>query len=102
MTSSPLSQTAQDYLKEIYKLQAESGVVETSALPELVPGEEATIERVPDGDAELLRYLSSLHLLPGERVELVEAAPFGGPVRVMSAGGERAISRELAAQIGVS
>jgi DtxR family Mn-dependent transcriptional regulator len=71
-------------------------------LHDLEPGEEATIERVPDGDTELLRYLSSLDLLPGERVELVEAAPFGGPVRLLSGGRERAISRELAAQIGVS
>jgi DtxR family Mn-dependent transcriptional regulator len=71
-------------------------------LHDLEPGEHATIERVPDGDAELLRYLSTLDLLPGERVELVEAAPFGGPVRLLSRGAEHAISRELAAQIGVS
>ena len=57
---------------------------------------------MPDGDAALLRYLSTLDLLPGERVELVEAAPFGGPVTLVSGGAEHAISRELAAQIGVS
>jgi DtxR family Mn-dependent transcriptional regulator len=72
------------------------------ALHELAPGEQATIERVPDGDTALLRYLSTLDLLPGERVELVEAAPFGGPVTLVSGGAEHAISRELAAQIGVS
>ena len=72
------------------------------ALHELAPGERATIERVPDGDAALLRYLSTLDLLPGERVELVDAAPFGGPVTLVSGGAEHAISRELAAQIGVS
>jgi DtxR family Mn-dependent transcriptional regulator len=71
-------------------------------LHDLKPGEQATIERVPDGDPALLRYLSTLDLLPGERVELVEAAPFGGPVRLVSGGAEHAISRELAAQIGVS
>ncbi len=31
MTSAPLSETAQDYLKEIYKLQTESGRAVTSA-----------------------------------------------------------------------
>jgi len=36
MPSAPLSETAQDYLKEIYKLQTESGLVETSALAERV------------------------------------------------------------------
>ena len=71
------------------------------SLHELEPGERATIQSVPDGDPELLRYLSMLDLLPGESVELVEAAPFGGPVRLVAGGEERAISRELAAKIGV-
>jgi DtxR family Mn-dependent transcriptional regulator len=72
------------------------------ALHELEPGEQATIQRVPDGDPELLRYLSTLDLLPGEQVEVVEAAPFGGPVTLLTGGEEHAISRELAAKIGVS
>jgi DtxR family Mn-dependent transcriptional regulator len=72
------------------------------SLQELEPGERATIKRVPDGDPELLRYLSTLDLLPGERVEFVAAAPFGGPVTLVARGSERAISRELAAQIGVA
>ncbi len=70
-------------------------------LSELEPGEEATVRRVPDGDEQLLRYLSSLALLPGAPVVLVRAAPFGGPVTVTSGGEEHAISLELAAQIGV-
>jgi DtxR family transcriptional regulator, Mn-dependent transcriptional regulator len=71
-------------------------------LAELAPGERATIRRVPDADAQLLRYLSDLALIPGETVELREAAPFGGPVTVRSRDAEHAISRELAAQIGVA
>jgi DtxR family Mn-dependent transcriptional regulator len=70
-------------------------------LVELEPGELATIRRVPDDDAALLRYLSSLKLVPGRAVKLVGAAPFGGPVTVLAGGAEHAISRELAAQIGV-
>lgn len=70
-------------------------------LGELEPGEQATIRRVPDADDDLLRYLSSLALLPGADVKLVGTAPFGGPVTVLSGGAEHAISRELAAQIGV-
>jgi DtxR family Mn-dependent transcriptional regulator len=72
------------------------------ALPDLEPGERATIRRVPDGDAALLRYLSTLDLLPGERVELVAAAPFDGPVTLRAGGEEHAISLELASQIGVA
>jgi DtxR family Mn-dependent transcriptional regulator len=70
-------------------------------LVELEPGERATIRRVPDDDTALLRYLSSLTLVPGRTVKLVGAAPFGGPVTVQTGGDEHAISRELAAQIGV-
>src|SRR5919204_2391304 len=62
-------------------------------LAELAPGERATIRRVPDADGELLRYLAELALLPGETVQLVEAAPFGGPVVVEARGAEHPISR---------
>ncbi len=70
-------------------------------LSELAPGEEATIGRVPDGHRELLSYLSSLALVPGEQVELLGSAPFGGPLTVRVGGVEQAISCELAARIGV-
>jgi DtxR family Mn-dependent transcriptional regulator len=72
------------------------------SLEALVPGEEATVRRIPDGDAELLRYLAHLTLLPGRRVTMRESAPFGGPLTVDVDGSEHAISRELAGQIGVS
>jgi DtxR family Mn-dependent transcriptional regulator len=71
-------------------------------LAELRPGERATIRRVPDGDSDLLRYLSTLLLVPGRRVEMRSSAPFGGPVTVIVGGAEHAISRELAGQIGVA
>jgi DtxR family Mn-dependent transcriptional regulator len=70
-------------------------------LADLAPGERATVRRVPDGDSALLRYLSDLSLLPGRQVEVRLAAPFDGPVTIAIAGTEHAISRELAAQIGV-
>jgi DtxR family Mn-dependent transcriptional regulator len=71
-------------------------------LAELEPGERATVRRVPDGDSELLRYLTSLSLVPGRLVELRGSAPFGGPLTVLVADAEHAISRDLAAQIGVA
>ena len=67
----------------------------------LEAGDSRTIRRVPDNDQELLRYLTDLDLLPGSPVELLLAAPFNGPLTVRSRGGEHAISRELAATIGV-
>ncbi len=72
------------------------------SLTDLAPGERSTVLRVPDEDSDLLRYLGSLALLPGATVELVEAAPFGGPLTVVAGGAEHAISRQLASQIGVA
>jgi DtxR family Mn-dependent transcriptional regulator len=71
-------------------------------LDTLDPGEEATVRRVPDGDAALLRYLSTLALVPGRRVRMGRSEPFGGPVRVTVEDEEHAISRELAGRIGVA
>jgi DtxR family Mn-dependent transcriptional regulator len=65
-------------------------------------GEEATVLRIPDGDAGLLRYLAELTLLPGRKVTMRRSEPFGGPLTVDVDGSEHAISRELAGQIGVS
>ena len=72
------------------------------SLDALEPGEEATVERVPDGDPALLRYLALLRLLPGRRVTLRRSEPFEGPVTVLVDGSEHAISRDLAGQIGVA
>ena len=71
-------------------------------LASLRPGERSTVTRVPDDSADVLRYLAELSLVPGARVEVVLAAPFDGPVTVRAAGGEHALSRELAASIGVA
>jgi DtxR family transcriptional regulator, Mn-dependent transcriptional regulator len=71
-------------------------------LANLEPGDEATIRRVPSDDEELLRYLTSLTLVPGRKVKLRTVAPFGGPLTVRVGKDEHAISRELAAGIGVA
>jgi len=72
------------------------------SLDALEPGEEATVRRVPDGDADLLRYLAGLTLVPGQRVTMRRSEPFGGPLTVDVEGSEHAISRELAERIGIS
>ena len=82
------------------KLRMARGSLRT--LASLEPGDEATIRRVPDGDNELLRYLAKLALVPGKKVKLSRAEPFGGPLTVRVGKSEHAISRELAAGIGVA
>jgi DtxR family transcriptional regulator, Mn-dependent transcriptional regulator len=79
-------------------------IAATKATPlsRLEAGAKAVVSRVPDGDGELLRYLTKLKLIPGSRLEVRESAPFDGPVTVRVGGADHAISRELAAQISVS
>ena len=71
-------------------------------LSALEAGAKATVERVPDGDGELLRYLSKLKLTPGSRLRVRKSAPFDGPLTIRVGGADHAISRELAAQISVA
>jgi DtxR family Mn-dependent transcriptional regulator len=74
---------------------------ELRGLDELPAGTRAIVQRVPDSDRELLRYLDELGLVPGELVEVIVSAPFAGPVSVRARGTDHAIARELAARIGV-
>ena len=82
------------------ELQLKAGQDRT--LIDLKPGERASVSRVPNDDPELLRYLGELGLVPGSDVELVQLAPFAGPVMVRTERGDHAISRELADQIDTS
>jgi DtxR family Mn-dependent transcriptional regulator len=60
------------------------------------------VQTVPDGDGELLGYLVSISLVPGQIVTLLQAAPFNGPLTVRVNGQETAISVELAGQVRVA
>jgi DtxR family transcriptional regulator, Mn-dependent transcriptional regulator len=73
----------------------------TRRLTDLLPGDSATVQSVPSGDAELLRYLVELGLVPGRTIELLHTEPFGGPLTV-HADRRAAISRQLAGEIRVS
>lgn len=71
------------------------------ALVELAPGERATIRRIGDQDPEHLRYLRKLGLVPKAIVELVDCAPFDGPVRVRVGSREHAVAHPIAQSISV-
>ena len=64
-------------------------------------GDSAIVRRIPDGDPQVVRYLASMQLLPSRAVEVVESAPFDGPLTIVVAGTRHAVSRELALQIHV-
>ena len=52
----------------------------TQALGSLESGQRGTFVRVSDSDPEMLRYLAERGVSPGDRLEVVERQPFGGPV----------------------
>lgn len=70
-------------------------------LASLEPGQAAVVRRVRDGDPELLRYLGRLGLYPDTAVEMLDKAPFGGPLRVRVGDAEHAIGSELAQSVFV-
>jgi DtxR family transcriptional regulator, Mn-dependent transcriptional regulator len=90
-------------------IPSKSGVVvqvSTQPLSELALGQEAIVRRVSDDDAEMLRYLSTLGLVPGACVSVRDRAPFGGPLRVHIGepddGAEHAVGPSLAAGVLVA
>jgi DtxR family Mn-dependent transcriptional regulator len=60
---------------------------ETEPLERMRPGARGTFVRVSDSDPEMLRYLAQRGIAPGDRFEVVDRQPFGGPLFVRFAGG---------------
>ena len=68
----------------------------THSLDELAPGVAGRFVRVSDSDPEMLRYLAEHGIAIGERLEVVERQPFGGPVFVRFGEREQPIGGALA------
>lgn len=69
---------------------------ETRPLDSLQAGDMGLFVRVSDADPEMLRYLSHRGISPGDRFEVIERQPFGGPLFVRIGGREHAIGGLLA------
>jgi len=61
---------------------------DTVPLDSLKEGERGVFVRVSDADPAMLRYLSERGISPGERLEVLECQPFGGPLTVSFFDGE--------------
>ena len=72
------------------------------SLDELAAGEEARVVRVEDDDAEFLRYLASLKLVPGAAVRLIGREPFGGPLAIRVGTRTHRVGPTLAARVFVA
>ncbi len=60
------------------------------------PGTTFVVERVSDRDSAALRYLTDLRIRPGAVVEVIEQAPFDGPLWVRVNGRRHALGPTLA------
>jgi len=76
-------------------------IAPTRALGEVPAGTAATVASVPEEDPALVAYLVAQGLVPGAPVEVVEVAPFNGPLTLRVGGVSRAIGREVAARVRV-
>jgi DtxR family Mn-dependent transcriptional regulator len=79
------------------------GIVEEKSQPllELAIGERSTIVKITEEKADLLHYLDKLGLVPGASIEVLEKAPFNGPITVKVGSTSHAISRAIASIIQV-
>jgi DtxR family Mn-dependent transcriptional regulator len=73
----------------------------TIALSALATGSAGVFVRVSDSDPNMLRYLADLGITPGDRFEVVDRQPFGGPLFARFAGTVHALGGELAAAMRV-
>jgi DtxR family Mn-dependent transcriptional regulator len=60
------------------------------------------ISRVHTHDAEILKYLATLNLVPEQPVRLLNRAPFNGPLRLRVGSQEQVIGHELSKVLRVS
>jgi DtxR family Mn-dependent transcriptional regulator len=65
-------------------------------------GETVVVQRVPDSDPELLRYLADIGLKPKAKVDVLLKAPFNGPLTLKVAEKEIIIGREVAEKVFVA
>lgn len=69
------------------------------SLADLEAGEHARVVRVSDEDAQRLRYLAQLELVPGTEVIVTDRAPFDGPITLQLPATRSQLGPALAAQV---
>lgn len=80
---------------------ADGDVAEIAGIPlsEAPAGAAMEIRRVNEHEAERLRYLAALGLVPGAVVTVTERQPFDGPILLHTATGDRTLGAEMARDI---
>lgn len=74
------------------------GIIEEKSQPliELNETEQGIIVKITEERSDLLHYLDTIGLVPGASVEVLEKAPFNGPITLKVDGTSRALSRAMA------
>ncbi len=71
-------------------------------LAEIEAGQSVVVRQVSDRDPARLRYLGELGLFPNTHVEVVDVAPFEGPLTLRIGEEEHVVGRELARSVFVA
>lgn len=74
----------------------------TVPLAQTEPGQSVVIHHVSDADAQLLLYLEKIGLLPQSAVEVLEKAPFNGPLTLRIGEQEQIVGHEVANNVFVT
>ena len=69
------------------------------SLDDLPEGADVRVQRVDDDDPDRLRYLGELGIRPGARVQVMQRAPYGGPITLQVEGTGRQVGPELARHV---
>ena len=69
------------------------------SIADLAVGATAAVRRVSDRSGERLRYLAELGILPGVQIEVLDRAPFDGPITVAVGSQQRVIGASLAREV---
>jgi len=79
------------------------GIIEETSLSltELNEREQGTIVKITEEKSDLLHYLDTLGLVPGTSIEILEKAPFDGPITLKIGATSRALSRAMTSIIQV-
>jgi DtxR family Mn-dependent transcriptional regulator len=70
-------------------------------LTQLHQGDKGIVAKIEHEDPEVLRYLATLNLKPRVSIEVIDRAPFHGPLTLHIAGTTHAISHTLAEKIRI-
>ncbi len=68
----------------------------TTSLASLEPGTTGTFVRVSDADPDMLRYLATRGIAPGDTLEILDRQPFDGPLSVRFGDSVEALGGRLA------